>query len=145
MFYSLRSDPIGLELQCSERLKWCLSVCYSEVLLLLGLFVEHWLDVLLLVVPVHCSRDLVWRVSEAMCLRVVKKNIVVTWFVFKALARCSAPCGPIWLPTSSSVVSVWNKVSMFWREGLLLLRLFLEHWQYVLFLEVRIDCLRGLV
>jgi hypothetical protein len=37
------------------------------------------------------------------------KSRDITLFCCKALARCCAPCGPIWLPVSLSVVSLYVK------------------------------------
>jgi len=74
----------------------------------------------------------------------------VTLFCCRALARCSAPCGPISFPSRYSVVSVCENsewmIELRRRLALVMLLCFVgEHWLYVLLLVDQFHCPRGSV
>ncbi len=120
-------------------------------------FLEHWQNLVLLVIRFHCFGRLVWRVSAWKVCEWWSENkrkprrIDVTLLTFRALARSCAPCGPILLLRRSSAVSVCVKSAWMVKsrkeqeEEFMLPCWFLEHWQDLVLLVVQFYCSTGLV
>jgi hypothetical protein len=122
-------------------------------------FLEHWQNLVLLVIRFHCFGRLVWRVSAwKVCewwsenKRRTRRRIHVTMLIFRALARPCAPRGPILLFHRFSSVSVCVKRAWMVKsrkeqeeEEFVLPCSFVEHWQGLVLLAVRFHWIRGLV